>query len=80
MTKKSSGLLVCYLLRISGTNKRNHTKPGAAANPPKNGDRKMKKAHIFMNGRYLESHKNLAEAEAAVRIYERQDRYERDQR
>lgn len=39
---------------------------------------KMKKAYIYMNGKYLESHKCRTEAEAAVRRYEREDRYERD--
>lgn len=38
----------------------------------------MKRARyeIWCNGHYLESYKQLSEAEARVRIYERQDRYE----
>ena len=38
----------------------------------------MKKFKIYINGTYLESFSKLAEAEARVRTYERQDRYERD--
>lgn len=38
----------------------------------------MKKFKIYMNGVYLESYSKLPEAEARVRLYERQDRYERD--
>lgn len=38
----------------------------------------MKKFKIFINGVYLESYSRLSEAEARVRCYERQDRYERD--
>lgn len=38
----------------------------------------MKKFKIYINGIYLESYKHLTEAQARVRIYERQDRYERD--
>lgn len=38
----------------------------------------MKKFRIYINGHYLESYSKLSEAEARVRIYERQDRYERD--
>lgn len=38
----------------------------------------MKKFKIYINGHYLESYSKLSEAEARVRIYERQDRYERD--
>ena len=39
---------------------------------------KMKRFKIYINGKYLESYSKLSEAEARVRIYERQDRYERD--
>lgn len=39
---------------------------------------KMKKFRIYINGVYLESYSKLCEAEARVRCYERQDRYERD--
>ena len=38
----------------------------------------MKKFKIFINGKYLESYSKRSEAEARVRCYERQDRYERD--
>lgn len=40
----------------------------------------MKKAkfQIWINGHYLETFRNLSEAQARVRTYERQDRYERD--
>ena len=38
----------------------------------------MKKYRIYINNVYLESFSKLSEAEACVRIYERQDRYERD--
>ena len=38
----------------------------------------MKKFRIYINGHYLESYSKLSEAEARVRSYERQDRYERD--
>lgn len=38
----------------------------------------MKKFKIYINGKYLESFSKLSEAEARVRTYERQDRYERD--
>lgn len=34
------------------------------------------KKEIWMNGRYLETAKNQAEAEAIVRRYEREDKYE----
>ena len=38
----------------------------------------MKKAkfEIWVNGHYIETFKNLSEAQARVRTYERQDRYE----
>ena len=38
----------------------------------------MKKFRIYCNGHYLESYSKQSEAEARIRIYERQDRYERD--
>lgn len=38
----------------------------------------MKEFKIYINGIYLESFSHLSQAEARVRIYERQDRYERD--
>lgn len=38
----------------------------------------MKKFKIYINGTYLESYSKRSEAEARVRCYERQDRYERD--
>ena len=38
----------------------------------------MKKFRIYINGVYLESYSRLSEAEARIRNYERQDRYERD--
>lgn len=38
----------------------------------------MKRYKIYINGIYLESYSKLSEAEARVRSYERQDRYERD--
>ena len=38
----------------------------------------MKKFKIYINGTYLESYSKLSEAEARIRSYERQDRYERD--
>jgi hypothetical protein len=38
----------------------------------------MKKFKIYINGKYLESFSKLSEAEARIRSYERQDRYERD--
>ncbi len=38
----------------------------------------MKKYKIYINGKYLESFSKLTEAEARIRSYERQDRYERD--
>ena len=38
----------------------------------------MKRFKIYINGQYLESYSRLSEAEARVRSYERQDRYERD--
>ena len=38
----------------------------------------MKKFKIYINGIYIESFSKLSEAEAWVRINERQDRYERD--
>lgn len=38
----------------------------------------MKKFKIYINDKYLESYSKLSEAEARVRSYERQDRYERD--
>ena len=38
----------------------------------------MKKYKIFINGVYLESYSKISEAEARIRSYERQDRYERD--
>ena len=38
----------------------------------------MKRFKIYINGKYLESYSKLSEAEARVRIYERQDRSERD--
>ena len=38
----------------------------------------MKRFKIYINGKYLESYSKLSEAEARVRSYERQDRYERD--
>lgn len=41
-------------------------------------EKKMKEFKIYINGIYLESFSHLSEAEARVRIYERQDRYERD--
>ena len=37
----------------------------------------MKRFKIYMNDKYMESYSKLSEAEARVRIYERQDRYER---
>lgn len=39
---------------------------------------RMKKYKIYINGTYLESYSKLEEAEARIRIYERQERYERD--
>ena len=33
---------------------------------------------IWINGHYLETFKDLESAEARVRIYKRQDRYERE--
>lgn len=36
----------------------------------------MKRYRIYINGHYLESYSRRSEAEARVRIYERQDRYE----
>ena len=36
----------------------------------------MKKFKIYINGVYLESYSKLSEAEARVRCYEKQDRYE----
>lgn len=36
----------------------------------------MKKFKIYINGVYLESYSRLSEAEARVRCYEKQDRYE----
>ena len=38
----------------------------------------MKRFKIYINGKYLESYSKRSEAEARVRTYERQDRYERD--
>ena len=37
---------------------------------------RAKKVKIYINGVYLESVRELSEAEARVRCYERQDRYE----
>lgn len=36
----------------------------------------MKKFRIYINNVYLESYSKLSEAEARIRCYERQDRYE----
>lgn len=36
------------------------------------------KYQVWCNGHYLETFKDLTEAEARVRTYQRQDRYERD--
>lgn len=36
----------------------------------------MRKFKIYINGVYLESYSKLSEAEARVRLYEKQDRYE----
>lgn len=38
----------------------------------------MKKFRIYVNNVYLESYSKLSEAEARVRCYERQDKYECD--
>lgn len=38
--------------------------------------RKSLKKDIYVNGKYLETCRNLEEAEMRVRNYERQDRYE----
>ena len=38
----------------------------------------IKKYKIYINGKYLESFSKRSEAEARIRIYERQDRYDRD--
>ena len=46
--------------------------------PTQQEENKMKKYKIFINGVYLESYSKLSEAEARIRSYERQDRYERD--
>jgi hypothetical protein len=37
---------------------------------------KKPKFEIWINGHYLETFKDLSEAQARVRTYERQDRYE----
>ena len=39
---------------------------------------RMKKFKIYINGIYIESYSKLEQAEARVRSYERQDRYEID--
>lgn len=36
----------------------------------------MKRYRIYMNGKYLESYSRRSDAEAWVRLNERQDRYE----
>ena len=39
---------------------------------------KIKRFKIYINGHYVESYSKLSQAETAVRLYRKQDLYERD--